>query len=90
MARPFIAAFRRALPGHSEADIQWAYHFSSGAMAHSIANVGRLARLSGGVCRADDVAEQVARMRGFLVAGFLAAADRGDAEFVPARAAVGD
>lgn len=69
-ARPFIAALRRALPQRSEADVQWAYHFASGAMAHSIANVGRLARLSGGVCRADDVEEHLARMRGYIVAGF--------------------
>ena len=72
MARPFIAALRRALPARSEADIQWAYHFASGAMAHSIANVGRLARLSGGACRADDVEEHLARMRRHLIAGFAA------------------
>lgn len=70
MARPFIAALRRAQPERSEADIQWAYHFSSGALAHSLANVGRLARLSGGACRANDVAEHLARLRRYLIAGF--------------------
>jgi len=75
MARPFIAALRRALPERSEADIQWAYHFASGAMAHSIANVGRLARLSGGACRSDDVEEHVARMRRYLVAGYTISTD---------------
>lgn len=75
MARPFIAALRRALPDRSEADIQWAYHFASGAMAHSIANVGRLARLSGGVCRANDVEEHLRRLRGYILAGFASAPD---------------
>jgi len=78
MARPFIAALRRALPERSEADIQWAYHFASGAMAHSIANVGRLARLSGGACRANDVEEHVARMRRYLVAGYSTSTDTAD------------
>lgn len=80
MARPFIAALRRALPDRSEADIQWAYHFASGAMAHSIANVGRLARLSGGVCQVNDVEEHLARMRRYIVAGFAHSADAVDLE----------
>jgi AcrR family transcriptional regulator len=75
MARPFIAALRRALPERSEADIQWAYHFASGALAHSIANVGRLARLSGGVCRAGDGEEHLARLRRYLIAGFSSPTD---------------
>jgi AcrR family transcriptional regulator len=81
MARPFIAALRRALPDRPEADIQCAYHFASGAMAHSIANVGRLERLSGGVCRANDAEEHLRRLRGYIVAGFAAAPDAAAAAF---------
>jgi hypothetical protein len=40
-----------------------------GAMVHIMRDVGRLERLSGGLCRPDDEAEAVRHMVAFLTAG---------------------
>lgn len=50
IALDFIAAMERALPGHSRARVNWAYHFFIGALLLILANPDRLKRLSGQVC----------------------------------------
>jgi hypothetical protein len=60
---------RSALPDRSERDVQWAYQFMLGAMVFVMADTGRIARLSEGLCRPDDEDAAVAHMVAFLTAG---------------------
>ena len=64
-----VEALGSALPDRTQAEIWWAYHFMLGAMVHIMRDVGRLERLSGGLCRPDDEAAAVQHMVAFLTAG---------------------
>ncbi len=64
-----VEALRSALPERTEAELWWAYQFMLGAMVHIMRDVGRLERLSGGLCRPDDEAAAVRHMVAFLTAG---------------------
>jgi hypothetical protein len=66
----FIAAIRRALPGCDERDLYWAYHFLSGALTLTFAETGRIDKLSGGVCRSNDLDAVHERLVPFCAAGF--------------------
>lgn len=65
-----IGLLKRALPHCSEADIFWGYHFVTGALMVTLARTGRIDKLSGGQCRADDFTAVKARMASFMAAGF--------------------
>ena len=65
-----IDLLRRCMPGASEADLYWCYHFLSGALTLSLSETGRIDRLSGGVCRSSDMPEILRRMVPFIAAGF--------------------
>ena len=67
-----IGILRRALPHYSDEDIFWGYHFTTGALMHTLARTGRIDRLSGGVCRSDDFPAVEKRIAKFMAAGFLA------------------
>ncbi len=66
-----IGILRKALPGVSEEDIFWGYHFVTGSFMHSLSRSGRLDRLSGGLCKSEDLKAVKARMADFMAAGFL-------------------
>jgi AcrR family transcriptional regulator len=68
----FIAAIRRALPRCDERDLYWAYHFLSGALTLTFAETGRIDKLSGGVCRSNDLDAVHERLVPFCAAGFRA------------------
>lgn len=70
----FIDALRKALPGCTEEDLYWSYHFLSGALTLTFAETGRIDNLSGGVCRSSDMQSIAERMPAFLAAGFRALA----------------
>jgi AcrR family transcriptional regulator len=70
-----IEILRKALPDVSKKDIFWGYHFVTGSLMHSLARSGRLDRLSGGLCKSDDLKAVKARMADFMAAGFLAMKD---------------
>jgi AcrR family transcriptional regulator len=67
-----VGILKKALPGHSEEDIFWGYHFVTGALMNTLARTGRIDRLSGGLCHSDDFAAVKQRMARFMAAGFLA------------------
>ncbi|MGO9697712.1 MAG: TetR/AcrR family transcriptional regulator [Xanthobacteraceae bacterium] len=69
IAYEILAMLRSALADRSERDIQWAYQFMLGAMVFVMADTGRIARLSEGLCRPDDEDAAVAHMVAFLTAG---------------------
>jgi AcrR family transcriptional regulator len=70
-----VRILRRALPGYSDEDIFWGYHFVTGALMTTLARTGRIDHLSGGLCRSDDFPAVKKRMAKFLAAGFLALKD---------------
>jgi len=65
-----IGLLRKALPGCSDADIFWGYHFVTGALMLTLARTGRIDALSGGLCHSDDFEAVKARMATFMAAGF--------------------
>jgi AcrR family transcriptional regulator len=66
-----VAILKRALPGCSDADIFWGYHFVSGGLMLTLARTGRIDRLSGGICKSDDFDAVKDRMAKFMAAGFM-------------------
>lgn len=64
-----VELLKKALPGSSDEDIFWGYHFVSGALMLTLARTGRIDKLSGGLCRSDDYAAVKARMARFMAAG---------------------
>jgi AcrR family transcriptional regulator len=54
IAKEFLAAMEKTLPGRSRADIHWAYYFFIGGLLLTLANPGRLKRLSGDLCNVND------------------------------------
>jgi AcrR family transcriptional regulator len=67
-----IELLRKALPGCSDADIFWGYHFVTGALMLTLARTGRIDKLSGGLCRSDDFVAVKDHMASFMAAGFHA------------------
>lgn len=70
-----VGILKRALPDYSDEDIFWGYHFVTGALMNTLANTGRIDRLSGGICHSGDFPEVKKRMARFMAAGFLALKD---------------
>lgn len=66
----FIDALKAALPNAKEEDIHWCYHYMSGALALTLAQTGRIDRLSGGKCKSSDFDAAYNRMIPFVAAGF--------------------
>jgi AcrR family transcriptional regulator len=67
-----IGLLKKALPGCSEADLFWGYHFVTGALMLTLARTGRIDKLSGGLCHSDDFVAVKERMAAFMAAGFSA------------------
>jgi AcrR family transcriptional regulator len=67
-----VGILRRALPDYADEDIFWGYHFVTGALMNTLARTGRIDRLSGGLCHADDFGAVKRRIAKFMAAGFLA------------------
>lgn len=66
----FIAALRTALPGARDEDLYWCYHNLSGALTLTLAQTGRIDKLSGGKCRSGDFQAAYDHMIPFTAAGF--------------------
>jgi AcrR family transcriptional regulator len=72
VAHALVDVLKKAMPGTSEEQIYWGFHFTSGAMTHNLARTGRLDRLSGGLCSSDDFHSIKEHMVTFMAAGFKA------------------
>lgn len=66
-----IELLRKALPGATDTELYWSYHFVSGALSLSFAETGRIDKLSGGHCRSGDVPAVRRRISAFLAPGFI-------------------
>jgi AcrR family transcriptional regulator len=71
-----IEILKKALPDTPEEDLFWSYHFVSGALMLTLARTGRIDKLSGGLCKSDDLAAVKERMARFMAAGFHAICDK--------------
>lgn len=75
----FIHALKIALPNANETDIHWCYQFVSGSLALTLAQTGRIDRLSKGLCQSTDFDAAYERMIPFIAAGFRQVCDKNDA-----------
>jgi len=67
----FIEALRAALPGINDRDLYWAYHMLTGALTLTMADTGRIDRLSGGLCQSSDAVDAYSHLVKFFTQGFL-------------------
>ena len=51
----FITLLQQARPEATRTELYWFYHMLAGAISQSWARTGRIDRLSGGLCRSDDL-----------------------------------
>ena len=70
LVREFIDALKQALPNAAEEDIYWCYHNLSGALTLTLAQTGRIDKLSGGKCQSSDFQAAYDHMIPFVAAGF--------------------
>ena len=71
----FIDALRLALPGIGDKDLYWAYHMLTGALTLTMADTGRIDRLSGGICQSGDAPDAYAHLVDFFTRGFTGIAE---------------
>jgi len=74
VAKRFVNAFQRALPGLEPDELLWRLHFVIGAMTHTMGAAKLLQFLSGGRCDPSDIEGTMQRLRTFLMAGLTAPA----------------
>ena len=70
LVQEFIEALKKALPGAREEDIYWCCHNLSGALTLTLANTGRIDKLSRGKCHSADFQAAYDHMIPFTAAGF--------------------
>jgi AcrR family transcriptional regulator len=70
LVHEFIDALKVALPGSREEDICWCYHNLSGALTLTLADTGRIDKLSRGLCNSSDFQAAYDHMIPFMAAGF--------------------
>jgi hypothetical protein len=73
-----IGLVKRALPDAREEDLFWCFHFLTGSLTLALSRTGRLDRLSGGLCRSDDLASIEPRIVEYCAAGFSSVCSEGD------------
>ena len=72
IARDFLEAMERALPGHERSDVHWAYHFFVGLLTLTMANPRRVKRLSGDLMDNQTTDVVVSRLVAFVINGLQA------------------
>lgn len=70
LVQEFITALKKALPNAKESDIYWCYQNMSGALTLSLAQTGRIDKLSNGKCQSGDFKAAYDNMIPFMAAGF--------------------
>lgn len=80
LVRKFVEALHLCLPDVPLKDLYWYNHFLSGALSLTMANTGRIDRLSDGLCRSDDTSDAYGHMVSFFANGFKTMATARPAE----------
>ncbi len=65
-----IGVIKRAMPEAQVADLYWCFMFLTGSLTLALSRTGRIDRLSGGICRSDDLDVLAPRMVKYCTAGF--------------------
>lgn len=78
LVQEFIEALKKALPGARDEDVYWCYHNLSGSLTLTLANTGRIDKLSQGKCRSADFQAAYDHMIPFTAAGFRKVCARRD------------
>ena len=66
----FIEALKQALPQARDEDIYWCYHNMSGSLSLTLAQTGRIDKLSNGTCLSSDFRAAYDHMIPYTAAGF--------------------
>ena len=66
----FIDALQKLMPNTTQEKLHWCYHYLSGALTLTMANTGRIDRLSDNLCHSADFQTAYDLMIPFVVAGF--------------------
>ncbi len=70
--REFLQALSQALPGLSQDDIYWGFHFLLGAMVYTMAAPGRIEAITAGSLNTQDSEAALNKLVAFAAAGFKA------------------
>lgn len=70
LVQEFIAAIKKAIPDADDEKIYWCYHNLSGALSLTLAQTGRIDRLSNNKCHSSDFQIAYGIMIPFVAAGF--------------------
>ena len=75
--RRFTDALRRLLPGLSEREVLWRFHFVAGALGHTVSCAQVLERYTEGACGATNSEDTLRFLVTFLASGLRAPASAG-------------
>jgi AcrR family transcriptional regulator len=64
-----VKCLKRALPQAREADLYWCFQFLTGSLTLALSRTGRIDRLSGGLCKSDDLGAIEPRLIAYCAAG---------------------
>jgi len=81
--RKFVAAMRRSLPTHGDAELYWGLHFALAMAQQTVRDSERLSKLSEGRCDVDDVEGVIGRVVSVAVMGLMGSTKQ-DKAAVPA------
>jgi AcrR family transcriptional regulator len=70
VVKRFIAILRKAVPDADEADLFWSYHLFLGSVTIATMDTGAIERVSGGLCRLDDLDQIEPRLVKYSTEGF--------------------
>lgn len=76
MVDRFMDALREALPDAPPEALYWSYHCLSGALTLSLAQTGRIDKLSRGLCKSEDLEGAYLHIHRYAVGGIEAACGR--------------
>lgn len=76
-AEGFLAALRQLLPYLPERELVWRFHFTAGAMGHTVSCSQMVERFSNGLCSGNDPDQMLSYLVRFLASGLKAPASAG-------------
>ncbi|HEV2597912.1 TetR/AcrR family transcriptional regulator [Sphingopyxis sp.] len=76
VSRRFLEIFKQILPGAREEDVYWCYHFLTGAFTFSLAQTGRIDKLSDGLCHSTDMDSIAERLPMLFAAGMASICEK--------------
>jgi len=85
-----IEALARACPKAKREELFWCFHFLTGSLTLALSRTGRLDRVSGGLCKSEDLAAIEPRMVEYCAAGIRHVCEPAAKSVSPRRASAAD